>query len=164
MTSRSQIVKMASETYRPLIAKAILNYKKAEEEGGGSSAFDLGKEYAAPVGYGAGAGALAGIPIALLANAAFGKDRSLRSYLRSALLGGIGGAGLGALGGGALQKFDPELASSLMGQADSALGQAGESIGSGYDKVREAILGKEPPYTGTAKNPTGPYTGGWSPI
>ena len=60
-----------------------------------------GKDYAPAVGYGAAGGALAGIPIALLANAVFGKDKGLRGSLRAALMGGLLGGGAGALGGGA---------------------------------------------------------------
>lgn len=62
-------------------------------------AFGVGKDYAAPVGYGAAGGALAGIPIALLANALFGKDKGLRGSLRAALMGGLVGGGAGAMGG-----------------------------------------------------------------
>ena len=53
-------------------------------------------------------GGAAGIPVGLLAQAVLGKDKSLRAYLRSALLGGLGGAGLGAgvgLGAPAIQSY-----------------------------------------------------------
>lgn len=54
-----------------------------------------------PVGYGAGAGALAGIPLGLLYRAIFSdeEDKNLSGYLRSALLGGLIGGGIGGLGG-----------------------------------------------------------------
>ena len=54
-----------------------------------------------PVGYGAGAGALAGIPLGLLYRAIFSddEDKTLSGYLRSALLGGLIGGGVGGLGG-----------------------------------------------------------------
>ena len=63
------------------------------------------KDLGPSAGYGAGAGAVAGIPIALLAHALLGdkKKKSLRDYLKSGLLGALIGGGLGA-GTGALAK------------------------------------------------------------
>jgi hypothetical protein len=63
------------------------------------------KDYMPSVGMGAGAGALAGIPVALLVNALTGdsKKKGLRSYLKASLLGALVGGGVGA-GGGALYR------------------------------------------------------------
>ena len=73
------------------------------------------------LGLGAAGGAAAGLPIGLLAHAIFGKDKGLRGYLRSALLGTLIGGGAGALGGGALRYMtdrNPGLRSSLLGQLE----------------------------------------------
>jgi hypothetical protein len=74
---------------------------------------------------GAGAGALAGIPVALLAHALMAdeKKKGLRDYLKSGLLGGLIGGGAGALGGAGLRAAitaDPVLAKHLGGRLDSA--------------------------------------------
>lgn len=93
-----------SMTKRATVVNHLRMYKQAEPPtgimGGVSSAMEAGKDYAPAVGYGAAGGALAGIPIALLANAVFGKDKGLRGSLRAALMGGLVGGGAGALGGG----------------------------------------------------------------
>ena len=63
----------------------------------------MGKDYAPAVGYGVGAGAIAGIPIALLGRALFSddeEDADLPSYLMTALKGGLIGGGVGGLAGG----------------------------------------------------------------
>lgn len=88
-----------SEEYRPLLLSELRLHKQA------GSFLDTAKEYAPAVGYGAAGGAMAGIPVALLANALFGKDKSLRGHLRSSLMGAILGGGAGALGGGALRHY-----------------------------------------------------------
>lgn len=69
------------------------------------SLMDKMKGYLPSIGMGAGAGAVAGIPVALLAHALTGdsKKKNLRSYLKASLLGALLGGGLGA-GGGALYK------------------------------------------------------------
>jgi hypothetical protein len=62
--------------------------------------------YLPAIGYGAGAGALAGIPIALLARALFSQDEEdsdLRSYLMTALKGALIGGGVGGLAGAGLR-------------------------------------------------------------
>ena len=67
----------------------------------------FGKEYGAATGIGAGAGAIAGIPIALLAHALMAdpKNKGLRDYLKSGLLGALLGGGAGALGGAGLRGY-----------------------------------------------------------
>lgn len=67
----------------------------------------FGKDYVGAMGYGAGIGALGGIPLALLANALLGgeENQSLRGYLKSALLGALLGGGLGAAGGAGLRHY-----------------------------------------------------------
>ena len=100
-------------------------------EGLTDSASALGKQYGGATGMGAGAGLIAGIPIALLANALFGKDKSLRGHLRSALLGGTIGAGVGAAGGaGAKYMYN----NGYKGKMDSG-------IDSGVDSISK-LLGK----------------------
>ena len=62
--------------------------------------------YGKAIGYGAGAGAIAGIPIALLARALFSddeEDAGLPSYLMTALKGALIGGGIGGLAGGGLR-------------------------------------------------------------
>jgi hypothetical protein len=62
--------------------------------------------YGKAIGYGAGAGALAGIPIALLARALFSRDEEdsdLPSYLMTALKGALIGGGVGGLAGAGLR-------------------------------------------------------------
>ena len=68
---------------------------------------DKVKDYLPSVGVGAGAGAIAGIPVALIAHAltADKGNKNLRSYLKSALLGALLGGGLGAAGGAAYKAF-----------------------------------------------------------
>lgn len=68
---------------------------------------DFGNEYGSSMGIGAGAGAIAGIPVALLAHALMAdkKNKNLRSYLKSALLGALVGGGAGALGGAGLKGY-----------------------------------------------------------
>lgn len=115
-----------AQVKKPLIAATLIHYKQANKttmdmeapEGAGaapgmmdkakamgSDALEAGKRYGPGVGIGAGAGALAGLPISLLANAVFGKDKSLRGYLRSALMGSLIGGGVGGLGAGALKYY-----------------------------------------------------------
>jgi|LakMenEpi03Aug12_release.lakeMendotaPanAssembly.Ray.scaffolds.fasta_scaffold00026_14 hypothetical protein len=114
-----------AQVKKPLIAATLIHYKQANKGtmdmepmiGGaepgmmdkamamGSDALEAGKRYGPGVGIGAGAGALAGLPVSLLANAVFGKDKSLRGYLRSALMGSLIGGGLGGLGAGGLQYY-----------------------------------------------------------
>lgn len=103
-----------SDEYRPLLLSELMLHKQASanslapasfikasnDPGMMDQALETGKRYAPAVGYGAAGGALAGIPLALLANALFGKDKSMRGHLRSALMGSILGGGIGALGGG----------------------------------------------------------------
>jgi len=80
--------------------------------------------YGKAVGMGAGAGALAGIPVALLAHALMAdeKKKGLRDYLKSGLLGGLIGGGAGALGGAGLRaaiQADPAIAKLLSGHLES---------------------------------------------
>lgn len=58
-------------------------------------------DYLPAMGYGAAGGAVAGIPVALLAHALTGdsKNKNLRSYLKASLLGALIGGGVGAAGG-----------------------------------------------------------------
>ena len=111
----------------------------------------LGKDYAPAIGYGAGAGALAGIPISLLAHAMFGKERGIRGYLRSALMGSILGGGIGALGGGAgryLYQNNPG-ARETMNKGINAIsdfsgrhfGEMGKDIGAKFEDKTKNILG-----------------------
>jgi hypothetical protein len=97
-------------------------------KGVGDEMLNRGREYAPSIGYGAGAGAIAGIPIALLAHALTGdsKKKGLRSYLKSALLGALLGGGLGGAGGAGLRayaKSSPERADLIGGGIDSAAGK-----------------------------------------
>jgi hypothetical protein len=74
--------------------------------------------YGMPTGIGAAGGALAGIPVALLAHALLAdpKKRTLRDYLKSSLLGSLVGGAAGGIGGLGLKAYlnsNPELASSL---------------------------------------------------
>ena len=123
----SQLVKIANDK-RPELFNALRNYKQAEKgvmEGAMDSVKDFGnrslaagKDYAPSVGYGAAGGAIAGIPIALLANALMGKDKSLRGSLRSALMGSLIGGGVGAAGGATAKAlhnngFGPQMDSGL---------------------------------------------------
>jgi len=99
-----------SEEYRPLLLSELRLQKQADSSFL-SKALEKGQEYAPAVGYGAAGGALAGVPVALLANALFGKDKSMRGHLRSALMGSILGGGVGALGAGGLRYYteDPSV-------------------------------------------------------
>lgn len=70
--------------------------------------------YGGTMGIGAAGGAIAGIPTALIAHALFAdkKNRGLRDYLKSSLLGALIGGGVGALGGAgykALGFAEPEM-------------------------------------------------------
>ena len=81
--------------------------------------------YGKAIGMGAGAGALAGIPIALLAHALMAdeKKKGLRDYLKSGLLGGLVGGGAGALGGAGLRaaiNADPAMAKLMSGYLEKA--------------------------------------------
>lgn len=145
--NKQAIVNLSAEadTRVPGIVNSLLQYKQAEEllpsdsgptmgdriEGFAGRASALGKQYGGATGMGAGAGLIAGIPIALLANALFGKDKSLRGHLRSALLGGTIGAGVGAAGGaGAKYMYN----NGYKGKIDSG-------IDSGVDSISK-LLGK----------------------
>jgi hypothetical protein len=145
----------SAEVKKPLIAAALIRYKQAEDKktdtGGddkgfigkttdsikefGSDALAAGKRYGPGVGIGAGAGVIAGIPISLLANAVFGKDKSLRGYLRSALMGSLIGGGVGALGGAGLRYYG-ESSPERGAQIDAIL----ESLG-GYTNRGADLLG-----------------------
>lgn len=106
----------------------------------GKDMLAMGQNYAPSVGYGAGAGALAGVPLALLANAIFGKDKSLRGHLRSALMGAILGGGAGAVGGGALKYLhgsSPEMAGKIDAGVDKFTGLLGKGLGK-YDAYQGA--------------------------
>lgn len=123
----------------------------------GNDALDLGKEYGPAMGYGAAGGAIAGIPVALLAHALMAKNenRGLRNYLKSGLLGALLGGGLGAAGGAGLRGFaqsSPERGKSVgdainyakdkaIGLGVDAFDSDGASLAdSGADKLKE-ILG-----------------------
>ena len=134
----------SAEVKKPLIAAALIQYKQAAEEKGtmdkaidsakafGNNALEAGKRYGPGVGIGAGAGVLAGLPISVLANAVFGKDKSLRGYLRSALMGSLVGGGLGALGGGGLRYYG-ESSPERGAKVDSAIDALGGYAGQGAD-------------------------------
>lgn len=149
----SQLVKIANDK-RPELFNALRNYKQAGVIGDsmeavkdfgsksmdsikdfGSKSLDAGKDYAPSVGYGAAGGAIAGIPIALLANALMGKDKSLRGSLRSALMGSLIGGGVGAAGGATAKALHNN---GFGAQMDSGLDTAGafsdEYGGHGYGK------------------------------
>ena len=142
--NKQAIVNLSAEadTRVPGIVNSLLQYKQAVDtpptvdsdsgrsmgdkiEGFTDSASALGKQYGGATGMGAGAGLIAGIPIALLANALFGKDKSLRGHLRSALLGGTIGAGVGAAGGaGAKYMYN----NGYKGKMDSGIDSGVDSI------------------------------------
>ena len=149
--NKQAIVNLSAEadTRVPGIVNSLLQYKQAGDitptvatpetvasdsgptigdriEGTAARASALGKQYGGATGMGAGAGLIAGIPIALLANALFGKDKSLRGHLRSALLGGTIGAGVGAAGGaGAKYMYN----NGYKGKMDSGIDSGANSIG-----------------------------------
>jgi hypothetical protein len=131
----SQLVKIANDK-RPELFNALRSYKQAEEKGMMGKAMDsvkdfgntslaAGKDYAPSIGYGAAGGAIAGIPIALLANALMGKDKSLRGSLRSALMGSLIGGGVGAAGGATAKALHNNGFGAKM---DSGLDTAGDFI------------------------------------
>lgn len=135
-----QLVKIANDK-RPELFNALRTYKQADEQGMmgkamdsvkdfGNSSLAAGKDYAPSIGYGAAGGALAGIPIALLANALMGKDKSLRGSLRSALMGSLIGGGLGAAGGaGAKAMYNNGYKDQMNTGIDSMSGILGRGLG-----------------------------------
>jgi len=145
----------SAEVKKPLIAAALIQYKQAEEEKGtmgkaldsakafGNDALEAGKRYGPGVGIGAGVGVLAGLPISVLANAVFGKDKSLRGYLRSALMGSLIGGGLGALGGGGLRYYgesSPERGAKVDAVIDALGGYANQGAAAvGLDVNADAV-------------------------
>lgn len=145
-----------AQTKQAALAGELAAYKQAADASAApaapNAALAAGKAYAPAVGYGAGAGALAGVPIALLANAFFGKDKSLRGHLRSALMGAILGGGAGAIGGGALKylhghgygdKIDSgiDTLSGLVGKGLGAMGLEGVQGEQGPNVPRSQIAG-----------------------
>lgn len=134
-----QLVKIANDK-RPELFNALRTYKQAQDAPAlsmtdrakdmGNSALAAGKDYAPSIGYGAAGGALAGIPIALLANALMGKDKSLRGSLRSALMGSLIGGGLGAAGGaGAKAMYNNGYGDKMDAGIDSMSGVLGRGLG-----------------------------------
>ena len=134
-----QLVKIANDK-RPELFNALRTYKQAgpaeapsmmdKAKDMGNSALAAGKDYAPSIGYGAAGGALAGIPIALLANALMGKDKSLRGSLRSALMGSLIGGGLGAAGGaGAKAMYNNGYSDQMNAGIDSMSGMLGNGLG-----------------------------------
>ena len=112
----------------------------------------FGTDYGGAMGYGAGAGALAGIPLALLANALIGgeENQSIRGYLKSALLGALLGGGLGAAGGAGLRgylKEEPGVRDAL-----------GKALGKSQEKARDTdyIAPEILQYVERLKNPIAP--------
>lgn len=112
----------------------------------------FGTDYGGAMGYGAGAGALAGIPLALLANALIGgeENQSIRGYLKSALLGALLGGGLGAAGGAGLRgylKEEPGVRDAL-----------GKALGKSQEKARDTdyIAPEVMQYVERLKNPMAP--------
>lgn len=172
-----------AQVKKPLIAATLIHYKQANKatmdmeapEGGGaapgimdkakamgSDALEAGKRYGPGVGIGAGAGALAGLPISLLANAVFGKDKSLRGYLRSALMGSLIGGGVGGLGAGAL-KYYGESSPERGAKVDAVIDALGGYAGQGADLLglggRNTIMGTLADGEMGPPAPTGTYTG-----
>jgi len=155
----------SAEVKKPLIAAALIRYKQAEgDEAAAAPAAaapaaaapapaaapgmmdkvkDFGSSYGPGVGIGAGAGVLAGLPISVLANAIFGKDKSLRGYLRSALMGSLIGGGLGALGGGGLRYYgesSPERGAKVDAVIDALGGYANQGAAAvGLDVNADAV-------------------------
>ena len=152
----SQLVKIANDK-RPELFNALRNYKQAEEKGMIEGAMDsvkdfgnkslaAGKDYAPSVGYGAAGGAIAGIPIALLANALMGKDKSLRGNLRSALMGSLIGGGVGAAGGATAKAlhnngFGADMRSGLDTAGDFADDYGAQGYGSTSTDFLKRVLG-----------------------
>ena len=103
--------------------------------GGHSAAYDelelaadkgnLGR-YGKAVGMGAAGGAIAGIPIALIAHALLAdkKNKDLKGFLRSALMGGGIGAGVGGLAGGGLR----------------ALSRSNPAFGGGANEMLQSLI------------------------
>ena len=138
-----QLVKIANDK-RPELFNSLRTYKQAADAGApapalsmmdrakdmGNSSLAAGKDYAPSIGYGAAGGAIAGIPIALLANALMGKDKSLRGSLRSALMGSLIGGGLGAAGGaGAKAMYNNGYKDQMNSGIDSMSGMLGKGLG-----------------------------------
>lgn len=138
---------MSAPAEQPFISPLASNVPATAKGADSMDALRTGQQYAPALGLGAGAGVLAGIPIALLSHGLFGKDKSLRGYLRSALMGSLIGGGLGAAGGGlarylyqnnpgAKSKIDAGLGS-VSDFAAKNLGQLGADYGpsaTGYVK------------------------------
>ena len=112
---------------------------------------NLGR-YGKAVGMGAAGGAIAGIPIALIAHALLAdkKNKDLKGFLRSALMGGGIGAGVGGLAGGglrALSRSNPGFgggASSMLENAimqNSVPGSANAASNESNDAM-DALLGQ----------------------
>jgi hypothetical protein len=116
---KQDVFKLTETVYKPLIARELLNYKQAElnpftlaiqhgrREG---HALSRGQQLRAQM-LGVGGGALAGVPLGVLAQAMFGEEKNLRAYLRSALIGGLSGASIGGGVGGLTHAFVPSLTS-----------------------------------------------------
>ena len=164
-----QLVKIANDK-RPELFNALRTYKQAgpaeapsmmdKAKDMGNSALAAGKDYAPSIGYGAAGGAIAGIPIALLANALMGKDKSLRGSLRSALMGSLIGGGLGAAGGaGAKAMYNNGYKDQMNSGIDSMSGLAGQGADllglGGYN----TILGNMPEGQAGPGAPVGTRTG-----
>jgi hypothetical protein len=142
-----------AQTKQSAMAAELIAYKQAADVApaaptsmqdkamsAGRDALAAGQKYAPSIGYGAGAGALAGIPVALLANAIFGKDKSLRGHLRSALMGAILGGGAGAIGGGGLKYLHGHgYGDKIDSGIDTMSGLAGKGLGAmGLDAYQSA--------------------------
>jgi hypothetical protein len=128
-----------SKEYRPLLLSELMLHKQASSKDAPNATSELpdseglldkSLKYGPSVGYGAGAGVLAGIPLSLLANALFGKDKSLRGHLRSALMGSILGGGIGALGGaGARYLYGTGMRDAIDSGIDKAVGLGQKHLG-----------------------------------
>lgn len=149
-----QLVKIANDK-RPELFNALRTYKQAGDDKAsapalsmmdrardmGNSSLAAGKDYAPSIGYGAAGGAIAGIPIALLANALMGKDKSLRGSLRSALMGSLIGGGLGAAGGaGAKAMYN----NGYKDQMNSGIDSMSEMLGKGLGSIGMDAYGLSP--------------------
>ena len=97
-------------------------YLKIERE---ADEGNLGR-YGKAVGMGAAGGAIAGIPIALIAHALLAdkKNKDLKGFLRSALMGGGIGAGVGGLAGGGFR----------------ALSRSGSAFGGGANEMLQNLI------------------------